>query len=99
MSSAGANAGSSLGNMVKDSAKVVGGLGDALRGNINSFADSAVDQTPKAHHNAVTGTTATTTTGTSGVVSRSAETGDETAAHGADKFKEGLDGLHAHGRR
>ncbi|GHJ87611.1 hypothetical protein NliqN6_4013 [Naganishia liquefaciens] len=92
--STGSNAGSSLGNMVKDSAKVVGGLGDAIRGNINSFADSAVDSTPKAQHNAATGATTTT----SGGVERRTEAGDKVAAGGADTMREGLDGLRGGGK-
>lgn len=117
--STGSNAGASLGNMVKDSAKVVGGtshipplsfslissrfptisltlspplgLGDAIRGNINSFADSAVDSTPKAQHNAQYGTTA------SGVERRTEE-GDKVAARGADAMRDGLEGLKGHGK-
>ncbi|KAI5453066.1 hypothetical protein NCC49_006095 [Naganishia albida] len=88
--STGSNAGASLGNMVKDGAKVVGGLGDAIRGNINSFADSAVDSTPKAQHNAEYGHTA------SGVERRTEE-GDKVAARGADAMRDGLAGLKGHG--
>lgn len=110
--STGSNAGSSLGNMVKDSAKVVGGtslpspslllkhltpsslgLGDAIRGNINSFADSAVDSTPKAQHNVEAGATTT-----SGDVERRSEAGDKVAARGADTMREGLDNLRGGGR-